>query len=268
MAAHFSLFDLDRIHLLPGLQTDEPMKERVLKASSDHEDSLPIVASEATALLQGFEIVGCEHGTEITSENVYLGKSSHWERDTMIGSYQDFEYALIQRKENCEVHLRSKPGVSPAQGATQKVMAALLRAVAFAHGQHAWPQWQQFRHDGRTVKEYVASQRSLARSKFPPLTDRLATNGSALNTFLERALPVFLSETEFAANLEHQISRHVKQGSMRLRSDLVCWDIALPSKAWLPRCTNACRRQMSPRTPSSFIMSKRSCVWKLRSDWR
>ncbi len=209
---HTASFKLSRIFLLAEYRLAMSLKEQVFKAFADHEARSAIAADEASALLVDFEIAECDNFTETITENAFLGKACRSERDTLVGTYQGFEYALIQRGRNCEVHLRAKDDNNPSIGCAQGIFSTLLRVLGFAHGQHAWPQWQRLRQDGCAVHEFVTARRARSLSRFPVITEMLAVNGSSLKTFIDGALPIFLSESKFAQELQGHIFRAREAG--------------------------------------------------------
>jgi len=90
--------------------------------------------------------------------NPFLGEeSSNWVRDTLIGELDLYRFALIQRDKYCEIHLRPKKGQVPLQGELKIRMDTLLLAIAFSHGQHAWPESYRLMFGSRTLVEMDTS---------------------------------------------------------------------------------------------------------------
>jgi hypothetical protein len=75
-----------------------------------------------------YELMWCDLCSQTVQENDFLGKSSSTQRDTLRGAFDEFEYALIKRGEDCEVHLRLKKGAVISPRVFRNTFSALLRA--------------------------------------------------------------------------------------------------------------------------------------------
>ena len=91
-----------------------------------------------------------------------------------------FKSGLVQREADLHVHLRSKPGYH-SQGETQdeQRFQAFLNALAFTHGQHAWPFSIEHRRDGKLVRDSVQLHKAVARTPHAPFSERLAFSALA-----------------------------------------------------------------------------------------
>ena len=136
-------FGCDNLHHLTLTFGDGELREALLKAANTETETIPAAAGgSAFARLVNFKLVWCENQTITIEENEFLGKTTRTVSDTLRGDVGDFEYGLIQRGDDCEVHLRQKRDGTGSTYSMAEVTAALLQALAFLHGRHAWPQWQ------------------------------------------------------------------------------------------------------------------------------
>jgi hypothetical protein len=151
-------FDLDRVHHLTVPVGEHGLKEAVMTGARDaNPGEDPHEQAEGFARLVNYKPLWCNSYSETVYENDFLGKSSSTLRDTLRGAFDEFEYALVERDEDCDVHLRLKEGAVISPCVFRNTFSALLRAVAFVHGQHAWPQWERVKTDSRVLHELASA---------------------------------------------------------------------------------------------------------------
>lgn len=196
-------FGLDVIHHLTSPFEDGGMRTALLHAYSNEGRPLqPNDGIRAFARLADYKLLWCNTNTETVETNEFIGTETCSVRDTLRGEFSGFEYALIQRGDDCEVHLRQKGEVA-ASTDSREVMSALLKAIGFLHGRHAWPQWQWIQHDSGTTDEYTRVARSVPRTIHTPLSELACANGANAALLIGKALECFLRGDEFAEALHH-----------------------------------------------------------------
>ncbi len=194
-------FAFDRIQHLTTPFNDGNLRDALLEAVENPkvESTVPM-RGYVTARLSNYKIVWRELRTETVQENPFLGKSTRWERDTLKGELGDFEYALIQRGDDCLIELRLKKEASAPLGEIVRFTAALYRAIAFVHGRHAWPQWERVQGSG-IFTEYTTAPRTISENRHTPLTQTTCANGSDATLLIGKAVECFLRRDNFGKGL-------------------------------------------------------------------
>jgi hypothetical protein len=130
-------------------QTNAPTVEQAEKpdAKGDEIESIYFLAT-----LFEYPLVAWESGTETVKTNLFLGEASSSIGDTFAGEIEGFEFALIKQEQtkDLQVHLRSKNGYGTlGEEADWRKFYALMNALAFVHGVHAWPSRERRQKDFR-----------------------------------------------------------------------------------------------------------------------
>jgi hypothetical protein len=199
-------FDLDMVHHLTVPLDEYGLKEAVMTAARGlnlGEDSQE--RAYASARLVNYELIWCNLDSQSVQENDFLGKSSSIQRDTLRGAFDEFEYALFKRGEDCEVHLRLKKGAAISPRVFRNTFSALLRAVALLHGQQAWPQWERVEIGSRVLDEFATAPRTVPKTIHTLLTARACANHADPTSLVEKAVRTFLRTDDFSRSLEHYI---------------------------------------------------------------
>jgi len=169
---HLERLDVIRTHPRGKLKTSRRSK------SKKHN---PEVSFDA--ILPDFEIISCNSGTDIVEENSFLGKRSRSTQDTFKGEVPGWYCGLIQRDRDAHIHLRSKSGYhSKGQAEDERRFQAFLDALAFTHGQHAWPFSIEHRRDGKLIADRIHLHKTVAQSPHAPFSKRLAYTAKAGKT--------------------------------------------------------------------------------------
>jgi len=197
---HNSLFKIDRIHHITSTVAEGELKTAILNAIKN-EKEINEIPNEACAYFTNYNLIGCSNVTEIVTTNSFTGVNKRMEDDTVLGEFGFYKYALIQKKQDCEVHLHSKSGEN--KNDFKQVFDALLQAVAFAYGQHTWPQWQRITKSGLILNEWVSAPRIVPRSTYYPITERACRCGDRVQSFLEKAIKCFIAGDEFATRFNN-----------------------------------------------------------------
>ena len=119
-------------------------------------------------------LVKCEQifvnaGTTKTVRNDFLGPKESSHADTFIDRAKDYDFALIQKQEDLEVHLRSKAHFrSKGAADDQRRFHALLYAVGFTHGFQPWPFRLSHWRDGKKVLDRIKAPRPVKNSLHAP----------------------------------------------------------------------------------------------------
>jgi hypothetical protein len=201
-----AIFDLDRVHHLTVPVDEHGLKEAVMTAARDaNSGGDPHEQADGFARLVNYKLLWRNSYSQRVYENDFLGQSSSTLRDTLLGAFDEFEYALVERDEDCEVHLRLKKGAVTSPCVFRNTFSALLRAVAFVHGQHAWPQWERVKTDSRVVHEFASAPRSVPKTIHTLLTATACANHADVTSLIEKAVRSFLRTDDFSKSLEHYI---------------------------------------------------------------
>ncbi|SRR6266498_3083333 len=121
------------------------------------------------AVLVGCPRVFVNAGTDTTIKNDFLGKSTSSSADTFIDRAKDYDFALINEGDDLRVHLRSKQGFrSTSEEDDLRRFRALLDAVGFTHGVHAWPFRILHWRDGQTVLDQIHAPQRVPTSPHAP----------------------------------------------------------------------------------------------------
>ncbi len=216
-------YNLDAIELSPvgsDNQTYEEIRRSLERlessgasqeTTSEAEPSQQQHASSVTfsGLLRGFKLIARNAGTTIVERNDFLGERKSRRNDTQCGDLSgDWEYGLIERGEDVEFHLRSKSGCkSPDANQDLQSLHAFLGALAFIHGQHAWPFTLEFRRDGKLITDRVRAPKIAKRSPHQPFNERIWFNAVAGNfewdfgMALQKAYAFFSQENQLTAEV-------------------------------------------------------------------
>ena len=113
-------------------------------------------------------------GTDTTIKNDFLGKRTSSSADTFIDRAKDYDFSLIKEGDDLHVHLRSKQGFrSISEEDDLRRFRALLDAVGFTHGIHAWPFRISCWRDGRKVLDQIHAAHTVPRSPHAPFNEAL-----------------------------------------------------------------------------------------------
>jgi len=163
------------------------------------------------ATLREFQLIAFNGGTTLTSKNDFLGESPAGSKlDTFHGEFQGWRFALIQNEKDLDVYFWAQPEYkSASEEDDRRLFRAFLDAVAFTHGQHAWPFSTEHRHDGKLVLDRVHLTSGVARTPHAPFTERLDGNGRTgrlkwgFSEPLEKAFRFFGSNSAVSSEVTH-----------------------------------------------------------------
>lgn len=164
------------------------------------------------AVLKDYKLIALNKGTEIVETNEFLGKRPKSRMDTCMGILPGWKYGLIQVVNDVHVHLKSDEiYVSRGKEEDSKHLEAVLRAIAFTHGQHAWPSQLEYRCDHKMLTNKIRVIRNVSRTHHAPFSERLWHNNLLGNvkwdfseTF-QKAYEFFLSGTELSKEIEELV---------------------------------------------------------------
>jgi hypothetical protein len=154
--------------------------------------------------LTDFKLVWAEEMTDTVEHNPFLGESSRTERNTLVGKLGDFEYGLIQRENDLDLHLQLVEGKTTPVGEMGCVSQALYRALAFIHGRHCWPQWERINEGSESVSEYTTAPCSVSENIHTPLTTTTCENGDA-TLLIDKAVECFLRKDAFSEAFDNYL---------------------------------------------------------------
>lgn len=167
-------------------------------------------------------VVGCkpivENVTTLTvTKNSFLGKTTSWDCDTFVEKTSNYEIALIERKDELHIHLRTRGRYkSDSAIVDRKRFQALLEAVGFTHGFNPWPfRLEQWREGGLIESRFSVPRvppktthapfdKSLAASGYPPplwLVMRFFQKDTPLSRFVSDFLSIFRQAGEESVHL-------------------------------------------------------------------
>jgi hypothetical protein len=182
------------------------------------------------AVLKGYKLIAHNQGTDIVETNDFLGKSSRSSQDTYAGTLPAWKYGLIQVKDDVHVHLRSETRHRANDMADdRRHFDAFLKAIAFAHGQHAWPSQIEYRSDHKLLINRLKCIRNVSGTPHTPFSERMWFNGHLgqiqwdLADPLQRAFQFFLSNSELSKEIDEllYLFREAAENEVPLRVSLL-----------------------------------------------
>lgn len=179
------MLDKQKTQRLPQ-SADIPAESRAARPEAAAKSQTSPVQAQAPdvevwfdAVILDFKLIAHNGGTHITEKNDFLGERSRSSQDTFQGEMQEWKFGLIQREGDLDVHLRSKTSYrSEGEDQDQRRFQAFLDALAFTHGQHAWPFSVEHRRDGKLIRHRVHLHNTVARTPHAPFAERLALNAA------------------------------------------------------------------------------------------
>lgn len=127
------------------------------------------------ALIPDFKLPAHNAGTTTVRKNPffkYNAQSS--EADTLILRGRTYDVALIQRRDDVEIHLRSKGRYKSKSAAEDSnLFQGVLDAVGFCYGFNPWPHRRQQWRDERSVLDLLSVPRRLPQTVHAPFDEAL-----------------------------------------------------------------------------------------------
>jgi hypothetical protein len=161
------------------------------------------------AVLLDFKLLDHNGGTETTTKNAFLGESSRSKSDTFHGKLRGWEFGLIERDGDLHVHLVSEDEYqSEGEHHDWLLFSAFLNAIAFTHGQHAWPFTVEHRRDGKLLLDRIQLDNEVAATPHAPFTEALAFGNAvggpawSFREALEKAHVFFSTKSKLARECE------------------------------------------------------------------
>ena len=225
-------FDLNPIELIPSgwdamsreerARIDEELRQRndktiqgSIPAQAPPDKQPPDGLVHFSALIANYPLptLLCK-GTEVVELNPYFGERRSSGLDTLMGEIEGYNYAFIKENDaaDLQVHLKSKENYqSPGEEEDWRKFHALMKALAFTLGMHAWPYRTQYWRDGKKVADRVTPTRRLAHTVHTPFglahfdfqdVIRKATAFFESNSVLSKEVAYLLFLFREAANYE------------------------------------------------------------------
>lgn len=162
-----------------------------------------------SGLLLGFKLIARNAGTEIQEQNPFFGGSTLSTNDTQHGDLSgEWEYGLIERGEDIEFQLRLKNGANSADPKNDlKALQAFMEAIAFIHGQHAWPFTLEFHRNYKLITDRVRPPKVALSSVHQPFNERIWFNSVVgnvqwdFNKALGKAFTFLSAQNELTAEV-------------------------------------------------------------------
>lgn len=110
-------------------------------------------------------------GTDVIEKNPYFGEHTGGRLDTLMGEIEGYEFAFIKEKKDADfkVYLKSKAEYhSSGEEEDWRKFYALMRALSFISGMHAWPYRIEYWRDGQKITDRVTPARRLAHTVHAP----------------------------------------------------------------------------------------------------
>ncbi len=191
------------LELIPAgwdaMSTEERRRERarlIKRSKGGVEPKIEEVETSATpagstrfhAVLMGYSVpfLACQ-ATETIEKSPFFGERNSSSADTFLGQAGDFNFALIKETGgNLHVHLRSKEGfVSKDCDSDWNEFYALMNALAFLQGVHAWPYRIEYWRGGRKITDRLTAARELHGTIHTPFGLMDAPFSDALHKAME-----------------------------------------------------------------------------------
>jgi hypothetical protein len=193
-----------RLAQLESAETEFDPDEGISSEKGSHGSNVTF-----SGLLLGFKLIARNAGTEIKRQNPFLGESTSSSSDTQYGDLSEgWEYGLIERGEDVEFHLRLKDGANSVDTNNDlKALQAFMEAIAFIHGQHAWPFSLEFHRDHKLITDRVRPPKVALSSVHRPFNERIWFNSAVanvqwdFNTALGKAFTFLSVQNELTAEV-------------------------------------------------------------------
>lgn len=222
---HILEFSSNRLELVPcgfdcltSQQLCEMQEAVTLKARPTGVEAKPKATDTAVrpvqvtfhAVLPDFTLLDHNGVTDTKTKNAFLGESSHSKSDTFHGEILGWEFGLIERDSDLHVHLVSKAEhQSTGEHHDWRLFNAFLNALAFTHGQHAWPFTVEHRRDGKLLLDRIQLNGEVAATPHAPFTKALAFGNAvggpawSFRDALEKAYVFFSTESKVARECQN-----------------------------------------------------------------
>lgn len=271
-------FGIDIIHHLTREFGEGELRGAVLNAVRTERERLPSDEGIcAFARLTDYKLGWFNSDTVATENNEFFGTTSKTLKNTLVGVFEGFRYALVQRGDDCDVHLRQN-GDAARWTDSRQVMCALLRAIAFLHGRHAWPQWQRIENGFDTTAEYTRAPRTIPRTIYTTLSE---DSGGDPALLIAKAAECFLREGDFGETLHHYLflareasanetPHHagslglcaVFEGLITFLHSHGCGDTQTPDEAEFEKARSELKRYASERAAIPDLAPTAAEMWK------
>ena len=150
--------------------------DNVGESATKGDDGSVDVSLDAT--LRDFKLIALNGGTTTTAKNDFFGEYQAGSKaDTFHGKFMGWRFALIQKENDVDVHFWAEPEYkSLSVEDDRRLFRAFLNAVAFTHGQHAWPFLTEHRRDGKLLLDRIHLTSDVARTAHAPFSEKLDGN--------------------------------------------------------------------------------------------
>lgn len=200
----------DTIDLIPegldALTTAE--RHRLLGSAELRQSAYPSV--QFHAVLCGCEPAFLNAGTETRVRNDFLGRSGGGSAlDTFIDRSTDYDFAMIKRDRDTQIHFRSKAGFrSKSEEDDWRRFHALLAAIGLTHGFQPWPYRVEYWRGGKKIADKIRVPPKLVKSPHAPFGRGIGFQGNlarkgARNSPIRKAAQLFEQETPLSKQLVH-----------------------------------------------------------------
>ena len=208
-------FKLDHLSLVTERtrEADQAKATAILGMQSGEETHSPLLGGYA--YLEGHKPIWTNADTRTKVTNDFLGERGETARDTFMGDFDHFEFALIRTGDDCEAYLRTREGSPITAEQFCDTFAAFRTAIAFIHGREAWPQHLRISHGLFTIEQAVYPRRELASTPCRLLNDTACANGADFALALTSATKFFLRK-DAISDLVQRTLYLCRQSSLRV----------------------------------------------------
>lgn len=109
--------------------------------------------------------------TRVTTSHDFLGETTSSTSDTHVFAGSGWEAALIQKGQELHLHVRPVSGAPSSAEDSIDLVNRVRDAVAFTHGFHPWPIYQELRDDNRIITRRLSAKLNLKQSFLAPLSE-------------------------------------------------------------------------------------------------
>jgi hypothetical protein len=221
---------LETIELIPvGFDAlSKTKKDRLFGKTPSPKLKYPDV--EFHAVLFNCQPVFFNAGTKTKVTNDFLGNSGGSALDTFIDRSNDYDFALIKRDQETDVHLRSKSQFhSVSQEGDWRRFHSLLFGIGFTHGFQPWPYRIQFWRGGRKITDRITVPHPLTKTSHAPFDREIGFTGisgirGARGSAIRLAATFFERKDRLSEYLSHLLFLHRDTGSasFRIKTLAVC----------------------------------------------
>lgn len=164
----------DRLDLLQETDHARLLNEARALAGSESLCVEPLAdAFRAHLIFHGPQLQIVDSRTSVTTSHDFLGETTNITFDTHVFRGDGWEAALIQKADELHLHVRPLSGAAFSAADSLDLVNRVRDAVAFTHGFHPWPIYQELRAAHRVFRRELSAKLNLKQTSLAPVSEAL-----------------------------------------------------------------------------------------------